>query len=109
MGRAIFFALVACAACAQTPIAPLAPIAPIDPPVVPDDSPIALRSSVVADEYFWLRTKVLEGEAPPAFADALSAMRDLRSDLGSDIRRMTIDPGGVRRTRITLAFHTAGR
>ena len=46
--------------------------------------PIALRRSLVADEYFWLRTKVLEGEAPPAFAEAFSAMHELRADLSGD-------------------------
>ncbi len=39
---------------------------------------------MVADEYFWLRVKVLEGEAPAPFGDAFAAMRDLRSDLSSD-------------------------
>jgi len=53
-------------------------------PLTPDTSPIGLRRSVVADQYFWLRAKVLEGEAPPPFADALAAMRDLRSDLAAD-------------------------
>lgn len=46
--------------------------------------PIALRRSVVADEYFWLRTKVLEGDPPPLFGEAFSAMHELRSDLSAD-------------------------
>jgi hypothetical protein len=73
------------------PGAPKAPVANADvdvgPPdalLSPEDAPIALRRSVVADQYFWLRTKVLEGEAPPAFAEAFAAMHDLRSDLAND-------------------------
>lgn len=58
--------------------------APGDAMLSPEGTPIALRRSVVADEYFWLRTKVLEGEAPPAFADAFAAMHDLRADLAGD-------------------------
>lgn len=53
-------------------------------PLTPETSPIGLRRSVVADEYFWLRAKVLEGEAPAPFVDALAAMRELRSDLAPD-------------------------
>ena len=49
-----------------------------------EGTPIALRRSVVADEYFWLRTKVLEGEAPPAYAEAFAAMHELRADLSAD-------------------------
>ncbi len=49
-----------------------------------EGAPIALRRSVVADQYFWLRTKVLEGEAPPDYAEAFSAMHELRADLIGD-------------------------
>ena len=49
-----------------------------------EGTPIALRRSVVADEYFWLRIKVLEGEAPPAYAEAFNAMHELRADLAGD-------------------------
>jgi hypothetical protein len=71
------------------PSAPKAPVveiddAPKDAVLSPEGTPIALRRSVVADEYFWLRTKVLEGEAPAAFAAAYSAMHDLRGDLAAD-------------------------
>lgn len=45
---------------------------------------ITLRASVVADQYFWLRTKLLDGDAPPAFREPLEAMRALRDDLGGD-------------------------
>jgi len=38
----------------------------------------------VADEYFWLRTKVLEGDAPPGFTEAFNAMHELRADLSGD-------------------------
>ncbi len=53
-------------------------------PLTSDTSPIGLRRSVVADQYFWLRAKALEGEAPAPFADALAAMRELRADLSAD-------------------------
>jgi hypothetical protein len=52
--------------------------------LTPERSSIGLRKSVVADQYYWLRTKALEGEAPPPFSDALAAMADLRALLGSD-------------------------
>jgi hypothetical protein len=72
-----------------------APKVPVMPPDVADDEPgdalltaadipIALRRSLVADQYFWLRGKVLEGEAPPAFVEAFNAMHDLRVDLSGD-------------------------
>jgi hypothetical protein len=58
--------------------------APPDAVLSPAGTPIAIRRSVVADEYFWLRATVLEGEAPAAFADAFAAMRDLRADVSAD-------------------------
>ena len=58
--------------------------APSDAILSPEGAPIALRRSLVADQYFWLRAKVLEGEAPPAFAESFAAMRDLRGDLSAD-------------------------
>lgn len=36
----------------------------------------------------------------------LEAVLTVRDEIGGDLRRLTIDPGGVRRTRITLAFRT---
>lgn len=69
---------------------------PAKPPEVPilaipeaveltkSDAPIVLRQSVVADQWFWLRSKVLEGEPDPAFREALDAMRSLKDDLGAD-------------------------
>jgi hypothetical protein len=76
--------LLACAA--RPPNAAVAEVddAPADAILSPEGAPIALRRSVVADQYFWLRTKVLEGEAPPAFAAAFAAMHDLRGDLSGD-------------------------
>lgn len=70
----------------SAPKAPLAEIddAPGDAILSPEGAPIALRRSVVADHYFWLRTKVLEGEAPSAFSAAFSAMHDLRGNLSGD-------------------------
>lgn len=58
--------------------------APGEIALTPEGLPISFRQSVIADEYFWLRTKVLEGEAPPPFADAFAAMHDLRASLGGD-------------------------
>ncbi len=37
----------------------------------------------------------------------LGALEAARAELGSDFRRLSIDPGGVRRARLTLAFRTA--
>jgi len=80
-------ALVGCGA-AGAPKAPMTPevadTEPGDALLTIEGTPIALRRSVVADEYFWLRTKVLEGEAPPAFAEAFNAMHELRADLAGD-------------------------
>ncbi len=36
----------------------------------------------------------------------LAALTAARDELGSDFRRLSIDPGGVRRARLTLAFRT---
>jgi len=65
---------------------PAAPVEDVDDttPLTPDTSPIGLRRSVVADEYFWLRAKALEGEAPAPFGEALAAMQALRADLAPD-------------------------
>lgn len=52
--------------------------------LTPEASPVAIRRSALADEWFWLRAKALEGEAPPPFADALAAMQQLRADLSQD-------------------------
>lgn len=77
-------------------------------PLTPDTSPIGLRRSLVADQYFWLRAKALEGEAPAPFADALAAMRDLRADLAPDPTAwedLEVPLGTVRRaTELTAAY-----
>ena len=77
---------VAAAACSPGPKAPVVEIddAPGDAILSPEGVPIAIRRSLVADQYFWLRTKVLEGEAPPAFGASFGAMHDLRADLSAD-------------------------
>lgn len=105
-------ALVASAAgCATRTSAPA--VAPLDDaqyaaPLTPDTSPIGLRRSVVADEYFWLRAKALEGEAPAPFGDALAAMRDLRADLSADPTAwedLEVPLGTVRRaSELTIAY-----
>jgi hypothetical protein len=81
------------------------PAAPVDDvqdatPLTPDTSPIGLRRSVVADEYFWLRAKALEGEAPAPFGDALAAMQELRNDLAGELTAwedLEVPLGTVRR------------
>ncbi len=75
------------AACAAPRVS--APTAPAEETkasetLTPESSPIVLRRSALADQYFWLRAKALEGEAPAPFADALAAMQVLRADLSAD-------------------------
>ncbi len=76
--------------------------------LTPDTSPIGLRRSIVADEYFWLRAKVLEGEAPAPFAEALAAMHELRADLAADPTAwedLEVPLGSVRRpSELTVAY-----
>lgn len=79
--------LLAVAACTTPRVN--APTTPADdsPPVTtlsPEASPITLRRSVIADEYFWLRAKALESEVPAPFGDALAAMQAIRADLSGD-------------------------
>lgn len=81
--RIVLFALLL-GACGATAKPPAAPEVPAVEALTPEDAPIAFRRSIVADQYFWLRAKVLEGEAPPPFRDALAAMLDLREDLAAD-------------------------
>ena len=80
-------ALILLSACAASRPAG-APVSDENPddviPLTSDTSPIGLRRSIIADEYFWLRAKSLEGEAPPPFKDALAAMSELRADLAAD-------------------------
>jgi hypothetical protein len=99
------------AACAGARPAPRAPVEDQDEdeaPLTPDTSPIGLRRSVVADEYFWLRAKLLEGEVPAPFVEALGAMRDLRADLSSDATAwedLEVPLGSVRRANeLTMAY-----
>jgi hypothetical protein len=77
-------------------------------PLTRDTSPIGLRRSIVADQYFWLRAKVLEGEAPAPFKDAYEAMRELRSDLAADPTAwedLEVPLGAVRRaSELTSAY-----
>jgi hypothetical protein len=81
----VFAATLACGA-GRPPSAPVGEVddAPGDALLGPKGAPISFRRSQVADEYFWLRTKVLEGEAPPAFSLAFAAMHDLRGELAQD-------------------------
>jgi len=77
-------------------------------PLTPNTSPIGFRRSIVADQYFWLRAKVMEGEAPAAFRDAFDAMRDLRADLAPDPTAwedLEVPLGNVRRAgELTAAY-----
>ena len=82
VGRALLLASVLAGCGAGAP--PRAPSERGDRLITVAGTPIALRSSMVADEYFWLRTKVLEGDSPPAFAEAFNAMHELRGDLAGD-------------------------
>lgn len=93
--------------------APKPPAAPLDDvgdaaPLTPDTSPIGLRRSAVADEYFWLRAKALEGEAPAPFGDALAAMHDLREDLAGEAEAwedLEVPLGSVRRvSELVVAY-----
>ena len=77
-------------------------------PLTPETSPIGLRKSIVADEYFWLRAKVLEGEAPPPFLESFNAMHELRADLSLDPTAwedLEVPLGNVRRaSELTSAY-----
>ena len=77
-------ALVACGPSSGRP--PSAPVVlgPAVEVLTPESARLGLRRSTVADQYFWLRVKVLEGEAPPAFGEAYKAMNDLRAELAPD-------------------------
>jgi len=57
---------------------------PVADTLTPETSPITLRRNPLADEYFWLRAKALEGEAPAPFEDALAAMQAIRADFAGD-------------------------
>lgn len=78
--------LVATAACNQSGAPPKAPMSegPPDAMLTAEGAPIALRRSLVADLYFWLRAKALEGEAPKEYAEPYAAMQELRSDFAGD-------------------------
>ena len=103
----LFVAAVGCGG-ARPPAAPIDDDTHDATPLTPDTSPIGLRRSVVADEYFWLRAKVLEGEAPAPFSDALAAMHDLRADLAPDPTAwedLEVPLGTVRRaSELTAAY-----
>jgi hypothetical protein len=87
VATSLLAALLGCGA-AGAPKVPMAPDAVDDEPgdalLTSAGTPIALRRSIVADQYFWLRAKVLEGEAPPAFAEPFNAMHELRAELAGD-------------------------
>jgi len=75
-------------------------------------APLALRLHRVCRTLSAVAVEVYdrEGDADVFYVftrgTSLEALEEVRRGLGADFRRMTIDPGGVRRTRVTLAFHT---
>jgi hypothetical protein len=79
-------AILLSSGCNPSGAPPKAPMSegPPDAILTAEGAPIALRRSLVADEYFWLRAKVLEGEAPKEYAEAYAAMHELRSDFAGD-------------------------
>ena len=81
---------------ASPPAAPVDDVADVVP-LAPDTSPIGLRRSVVADQYFWLRAKVLEGEG--AGAVRRRARRDARSARGAGGRSDRVEDLDVRSGR----------
>jgi hypothetical protein len=95
---AIFLAHVALWGCAPRPPAVDVRVAGLPPdserrnaPVAPDvamlsseGAALRLRRSAVADQWFWLRAKVVEGDVPIGFERARVAMQDLRAALTSD-------------------------
>lgn len=73
-----------CAATRPVVTAPRLEETPRAESLTADDAPIGLRRSVAADAYFWVKAKVLEGDAPGPFREAVAAMQDLRGELGAD-------------------------
>jgi hypothetical protein len=61
-----------------------APVAPDVAMLSSEGAALRLRRSAVADQWFWLRAKVVEGEVPMGFERARAAMQDLRAALTSD-------------------------
>lgn len=62
----------------------LPPVAPDVAMLSPDGASLPLRRSALADQWFWLRTKVLDGDVPAGFERARAAMQELRAGLGND-------------------------
>lgn len=69
-----------------------------------------MRRSVVADEYFWLRAKMLDGDVPPGFADAIDAMHELHAAFAGDATAwedLEVPLGSVERAVDLLPFYQA--
>lgn len=86
-GVASLTSLAACGASpdARAPSASKADALPMVADLSPPSSRIGLRRSVVADEYFWLRAKLLDGDAPAAFSEAVDAMHELHAAFAGDV------------------------
>lgn len=75
--------------------------------------PLALRLHRVARRVAAVAIEVydVEGDADVFHVytrgTTLEDLEALRADLAHDFRRLGIDPGGVRRARLTLAFRTS--
>jgi len=75
-------------------------------------APLALRLHHVCRALHAVAVEIYdrEGDADVFYVfsrgTTLDALERVRADLGADFRRLAIDPGGVRRARLTLVFRT---
>ena len=75
-------------------------------------APLALRLHRVCRELHAAAVEIYdrEGDADVFYVysrgTTLDALERVRASLGQDFRRLAVDPGGVRRARLTLVFHT---
>lgn len=84
-------AVAGCSPAAAGGVVVVGPAAPPLPPVAPDvamlsaeGAPFGLRRSALADQWFWLRTRAVDGDVPSGFERARAAMVDLRAALSAD-------------------------
>lgn len=76
-------------------------------------APLAIRLHRICRELHAAAVEIYdrEGDADVFYVFTrgtdLDALLRVREFLGADFRRMAVDPGGVRRARLTLAFRTA--
>ncbi len=78
-------------------------------------APLAIRLHRICRELHAAAVEIYdrEGDADVFYlftrGTDLDALVRVREFLGADFRRMAVDPGGVRRARLTLAFRTAAK